>query len=126
MDSHTNREENSSESDAVWELLKASPAIKASPRFADNTLRAARTSGQSKHWWQSLFAPLPLTGLSAACTAAIAIAFFNIQPAATPPQTHDLAQAAEIEEFAETEALIAAVDHMDAFSDSELINLIGF
>lgn len=118
--------EESWESDAVWELLKASPPIKASPRFADNTLRSARTSSQKRRWWSSIFAPAPLAGLTATFAAAVAIAYLNTQQAAVPHHIIDSAQAAEIEEIAETETLIAAVDHMEEFSDSELINLMGF
>ncbi len=36
------------------------------------------------------------------------------------------AQAVAIQEIAETETLIAAADHLDDFSDKELISLIGF
>ena len=38
----------------------------------------------------------------------------------------DSVQAAEIQDIAETETLIAAVDHLDDFSDTELVSLIGF
>jgi len=32
----------------------------------------------------------------------------------------------DIQEIAETEALIAAVDHLDSYSDSEIVELLGF
>ncbi len=32
----------------------------------------------------------------------------------------------QIQEIAETEALLTAVDHLDQFSDVELVSLIGF
>jgi hypothetical protein len=38
----------------------------------------------------------------------------------------DTDRAAEIQDIAETETLIAAVDHLDEFSDTELVTLIGF
>jgi hypothetical protein len=38
----------------------------------------------------------------------------------------DSPQAVAIQDIAETETLIAAVDHLEDFSDRELISLIGF
>jgi len=36
------------------------------------------------------------------------------------------AQAVAIQDIADAETLSAAVDHMDRFSDNELVSLIGF
>jgi hypothetical protein len=47
----------------------------------------------------------------------------------TPPASSAAAAAkafAEIQEIAETEALLSAVDDLDKFSDVELVSLIGF
>jgi hypothetical protein len=38
----------------------------------------------------------------------------------------DAKQAAAIQDIADSETLIAAVDHLDEFSDTELVSLIGF
>ena len=38
----------------------------------------------------------------------------------------DSSQAVVIQEIAEAETLIAAVDHLEDFSDNELVSLIGF
>lgn len=38
----------------------------------------------------------------------------------------DSPQAIVIQDIAETETLLAAVDHLDDFSDNELVSLIGF
>jgi len=117
------------ENDAVWKLLDQAPPAQASPRFVDDTVRAARLLGQSQPWWKKLFSPLPLAGLAGA-TAALA---FSIVPLFGPSSlpgtsvtTLDSDRAAEIQDIAETETLIAAVDHLDEFSDTELVSLIGF
>jgi hypothetical protein len=117
------------ENDAVWKLLDQAPPAVASPRFVDDTVRAARLAGQAEPWWKRIFSPIPLAGLAGA-TAAIVFslnAWFT-SPANDSPQVVSLytEHAAEIQDIAEIETLIAAVDHLDQFSDHELVTLIGF
>jgi hypothetical protein len=117
------------ENDAVWKLLDQVPPAPASPRFTDATVRAARLAGQVRPWWQRLLAPAPLAGLAAATAALGLAALFLLDPApgtGNPTAMPDAKQAAAIQEIAETETLIAAVDHLDDFSDTELVSLIGF
>jgi hypothetical protein len=121
--------DDSWESDAVWTLLDQSPMKTAGTRFADDAVRAARLTAEVKPWWSRLFTPAPLAGL-AGVTAALAIA---VIPFVGPSQTTviqtaalDSPQAVAIQEIAETETLIAAVDQLDDFSDHELVSLIGF
>lgn len=123
-DPHTN--DDSWESDAVWKLLDASPLRAASPRFADNTVRAVRLLPELNPWWKRLFAPAPLAGLTGA-TAAVVFALVTLthQPVNTvavldTPHVHT------IQDIAESETLIAAADQLDDFSDNELVSLIGF
>ena len=116
--------------DSVWRLLDHSSAVTPSARFVDDTVRAARLAGQPSPWWHKLMAPAPITGFTAAA-AAIALAFTLLQAPSTAPDTNaahngNAAQIEEIAEIAETETLIAAVEHMDRFSDTELVCLIGF
>jgi hypothetical protein len=117
------------ENDAVWKLLDQSPPATASPRFADDTVRAARLLGQPVSIWKRIFAPIPLAGL-AATTAAVVFSFSTwfATPAheVTRTASPDAERAAEIQDIAEIETLIAAVDHLDQFSDHELVTLIGF
>jgi hypothetical protein len=117
------------ENDAVWKLLDAAPPATASPCFVEKTVRAARLSGQPEAWWKRLFSPAPLAGLAAA-SAAVAVALLSLQhtapDAVTVTALADSNEFAEIQEIAETETLISAVDHLDAFSDVELVSLIGF
>jgi len=116
---------NDWESDAVWSLLKQAPAPAASARFADETVRLSRLTGVQPPWWQSLFTPAPLAGFAAA-TAAIAIAVISFSDTAQKQATEVATASNTIEEIAETEMLLAAVDHLDEFSDKELASLIGF
>lgn len=122
--------DDSWENDPVWKLLDESPPATASPRFADDVVRAARLAGQDAPWWERWFAPIPLAGLGAAATACV-LAVISLRNDA--PATHDGALAvinteafSEIQEVAETEALISAVENLDDFSDMELVSLIGF
>ena len=125
MKANKNQPEDAWESDPVWNLIDAAPAPKASPRFTENALRAARNSSPNVSWWKSLFAPAPLAGLgTAAALAALAIAFFPSSD--NTPIPNDSALSAEIEEVTDMENLIASIDHIDELSDSELIALIGY
>lgn len=121
--------DDSWESDAIWKLLdKVQPQV-ASPRFTDNTVRAARLVGSAPGWWRRLFAPAPLAGL-AATAAALVIAVLTLNPApihtANPATATSDEAFAGIQELAETEVLSAAVDNLDNFTDTELVCLIGF
>lgn len=117
------------EDDAVWRLLDQSPPLTGSARFSDNVVRAARLTASDRPWWKRLFSPAPLAGLAGA-TAALAFALVSlVEPQSTSrPQTliADSQQAVAIQDVVETEMLIVAVDHLDDFSDHELVSLIGF
>jgi len=119
--------DTSFENDPVWKLLDQAPPASAGPRFVDDTLRAARLAGQAAPWWKRLFSPAPLAGLAGA-TAAIVLSViaWNAPPTGSANAFTNSEHAAEIQDIAETETLIAAVDHLDDFSDTELVSLIGF
>ena len=121
--------DDSWETDTVWRLLDQSPMKTASPRFAADTVRLARLAVDDAPWWSRLFAPAPIAGLAGVTAAFSFAAFFWLGPLSesqTPLAALQSAQAVAIQEIAETETLIAAVDHLDDFSDKELISLIGF
>lgn len=129
MNRQPHQSDESWENDAVWKLLDQAPPAATSPRFVDNTVRAARLAGQPAPWWSRVLAPLPLAGIAAAAAACV-IAVLSLQND-TPASDHRVAAVdsnafAEIQEIAETEALISAVDDLDKFSDVELVSLIGF
>lgn len=115
--------DDSWESDAVWQLLDQAPPKSAGARFAENTVRAARLPEEAKPWWSRLLSPAPLAGLAAA-TAALTFAVISLVGSTT--SSLDSPQAVAIQDIAETETLIAAVDQLDDFSDNELVSLIGF
>jgi hypothetical protein len=122
--------DDSWENDPVWKLLDQSPPATASPRFTDDTVRAARLAGQGVSWWSRILTPLPLAGLAAAAAACV-IAVFSLQNDTPAGDDGHLAAVdsnsfAAIQEIAETEALLSAVDDLDKFSDVELVSLIGF
>ncbi len=128
---HTpDKPDDSWENDAVWKLLDHASSASAGPRFVDTTVRAARLEGQATPWWKRVLSPVPIAGLAGATAALFfsASALFGPSPEPTGDTTASLdsQQAAEIQDIAETEVLFAAVDHIDAFSDNELVTLIGF
>lgn len=129
MNRNSSPPDDSWESDAVWKLLDQAPSQTASPRFADDVVRMARLAGEVKPWWSRFVSPAPLTGLAAA-TAALTFSVIGLFGPSTgshlPGTVVDSPQAANIQDIAETETLIAAVDHLDDFSDTELVSLIGF
>ncbi len=117
--------DDSWESDAVWKLLDQAPPKSAGPRFVDETVRAARLDVEIKPWWSRLFAPVPLAGLAAA-TAALAFSVVSLVGPESAPVVLDSPHAVAIQDIAETETLLAAVDQLEDFSDTELVSLIGF
>ena len=122
--------DDSWESDAVWKLLDQAAPKAASSRFVEETVRAARLlPEESTPWWKRMFSPAPLIGFATA-TAALTFAIISLvpQPGHAPHQAVvlDSPQAVAIQDIAETEALIAAADRLDDFSDNELVSLIGF
>ncbi len=124
-------QDSSWESDAVWKLLDHGTQTTPSPRFLDDTLRAIRLEPVNIPWWKRILSPIPLTGLATA-TAAITLTFIalnqdtptvpNITETRATPQETSLAA---IQDIAEAELLNAAIDHLDDFSDHELVSLIG-
>ncbi len=129
--------DDSWENDAVWDLIeKAAPAA-ARPSFADDVVRLAKLAPAAEPWWKRILSPAPFAGIAAAAAAiALAFSYFSggmgpapaldgpslalVEPAATADPF------ADIQEIAATETLLAAADHLEDFSDQELVNLVGF
>jgi hypothetical protein len=119
---------NWSEKDATWELLGKAVPRKASGRFADDTLRAVKLLPEADPWWPGALRFSPWAAI-AACGVFAALFFLN------PPRDTEKKSIAdnvseeqwvEIEAAAQEELLAAAADHLDRFSDEELVVLIGF
>ncbi|WAC19757.1 hypothetical protein OVA24_21305 [Luteolibacter sp. SL250] len=136
MNHSTPPPDDSWESDAVWNLLDKAEPLKAGDSFVDDLVRMARQELAPEPWWKRLFAPAPIGGFAVAAAAvAIGILFLS-QPSSGPvPGDSPLATVEtpvqadpydDLQDLAETEALLAAADHLDAFSDQELGDLIGF
>jgi hypothetical protein len=120
--------------DHVWDLLRKSPSAVADPSFADRVLRAVRQQEKPQFLWQRLFAPpvrsYSLAGLGAVAAVLAVAAVFLVKP----PVDSGIANSnvptidafADLDEVASQEMLSAATDHLNEFSDTELVSLIGF
>ncbi|MFT3992159.1 MAG: hypothetical protein QM680_12195 [Luteolibacter sp.] len=122
--------DDSWESDAVWKLLDQAKPVTASPRFAQDTVRAAKLMEPEEPAWKRWFFPASVSGLVASAAAIVMVAaHFNSSPAPSIPQvaqqTATTENYAAIQDEMETETLLAAADHLDRFSDNELVSLIG-
>jgi hypothetical protein len=125
--------DESLESDPVWKLLDETSPVAPRGSFADDVVRMAKLEAVSEPWWKSWRLLAPSVGVAA--TAAVIIAFaFLANPGSDPSEASITDKAvvippdnfADLQDFAETETLIAAADHLDDFSDQELAGLIGF
>lgn len=121
--------------DPIWDLLRQSPSVDASPAFADRVLRAVRHQEheQAPSFWQKListpvWARSALAGTALASVAALAI--FALPNAgsfeSSVTQMSGVDEFAVMDEVASQEVLLAATDHLNEFSDLELVSLIGF
>lgn len=100
-----------------------------SPRFADDTVRRMRQSAdQEGTWWPAGFRILPwATGFACAAVAGwILIPFEEIGGQQETVLNDSERGWSEMNEVAEVEILIAAADHLDQFSDQELVRIVGF
>lgn len=117
--------------DATWELLGKAAPKKAGGRFADDTLRVVKMLPEADPWWPRSLNFSPWFAL-AACAAVAVFLFLNAiesggEGSAPVANVRDEAeQWVEIEAVAEEEMLAAAADHLERFSDQELVTLIGF
>ncbi|MFM2198347.1 MAG: hypothetical protein RLZZ505_1779 [Verrucomicrobiota bacterium] len=134
---NTSEQEDWNEKDATWELLGKAAPRKAGQRFADDTLRAVRLLPEADPWWPKLLRSSPWVAM-ATCVA-LALVLLN-NPAddlenPAPSMLNIISESGssleseqwgELEAVAEEEMLAAAADHLDRFSDQELVTLIGF
>lgn len=137
MNTSTPPPDDSWESDAVWKLLDNAAPAQPRPSFADDVVRMAKLGQPPRSWWTRWLSPVPLGGLAAGAAAVVmGIMALRQTPPSTAPDGPSLANVdaiagqtdpyADLQDLAETEALLAAVDHLEDFSDQELGNLIGF
>ncbi len=118
------------EGDTTWDLLGKAAPKEAGPRFADDTLRAVRLLPEAAPWWSNVLRFSPWAAV-AACGVFAALFLLNEPDAGSGDDPKVVStvfdeQWVQIEEVAEAEMLMAAADHLDRFSDQELVSLIGF
>lgn len=125
-------EDENWESDSVWKLLDEAPPVSARPRFADNVMRSIRLDEAPAPWWKRWAMPASIGGLVAA-TAAIVLtvhAVYFQNPVSKSGPVASNAPAAEsfdaVQDITDSEVLVAAADHLDRYSDTELVSLISF
>ena len=117
-----------SESDKTWQLLGKAAPKQASARFADDVVRAVRLLPEADPFWPRIFR-FSRWSLVAACVI-LAVSIF-MDPADSdskkaPVAVDDEAQWEQIEVVAQAELLAAAAEHLDEFSDQDLVTMIGF
>ena len=132
--------EDWSKDDAVWRLLGKTEPKQASARFSDDVLRAVRLLPEADPFWPRILKCSSWSAV-AACVVLTASIFMDSPDSGkvgdasdpNPPQlvrNHAIiagdAKWDRIEDVAEAELLAAAADHLDRFSDQELISMIGF
>ncbi|MGJ8633719.1 MAG: hypothetical protein ACSHX7_07360 [Luteolibacter sp.] len=118
-----------SEADEVWDLLGKAAPKEAGGRFTDDTVRAVKLLPEADPWWPKILRFSPVAAV-AACAVFGVVFLMNGNVAEMPDDTVTKMTVEErwdqIEEVADAEMISAAVDHLDDFSDDELITMIGF
>jgi hypothetical protein len=126
-----------SEGDRIWQLLGRSAPMRPSARFVDDVARAVRILPAPEPFWPRMLKVSTYAAGFACVVLAASIVLDdpserNLQQhAADDPASHVglLAQEQkweQIEVVAKAELLVAAADHLDRFSDLELISIVGF
>ncbi len=116
------------EGDETWQLLGKAAPKQASARFADDAVRAVRLLPEADPVWPRIL-KFSRWSLVAACVV-LAVSIFTDpvenDPAKAPSVTDNEAQWQQIEDVAQAELLAAAAEHLDEFSDQDLVTMIGF
>jgi len=124
-----NRDEQNALHDPVWDLLRQSPATNVSAGFADRVAVAAREAdAMVAPFWSR--ARAMMTAVAAAAAALVVAVTWVALPEPMPVVVHPLPDSSDafapLDEVASQEMLLAATDHLGEFSDTELVDLIGF
>jgi negative regulator of sigma E activity len=123
-----NQNKEWSQDDKTWQLLGKAAPKQPSARFADDLVRVVRLLPEADPIWPRIL-KFSRWSLVAACVVLAASIF--IDPVKTNPNKGPVVedhktQWEQIENAAQAELLAAAVEHMDEFSDQDLITMIGF
>jgi len=117
------------EDEATWKLLGKAAPKKAGHKFSDDTLRAVKLLPEADPWWPKVLTLSPWAA-AVACAILVSWTFLNQHDEdhgseAKVTVTNADEKWGEIEDVAEVEMLSAAAEHLDEFSDQELITMIG-
>lgn len=127
MKEHNNNE-HWDEDDATWRLLGKAAPKQASGRFADDVVRAVRLLPEAEPVWPRIL-KFSRWSLVAACVVLTVSIFMDpvaTVPTKAPSVADNEAQWEQIEDVAQAELLAAAAEHLDEFSDQDLVTMIGF
>ncbi|MES2981439.1 MAG: hypothetical protein V4727_03915 [Verrucomicrobiota bacterium] len=116
------------EGDETWQLLGKAAPKQASPRFADNVVRAVRLLPEADPVWPRIL-KFSRWSLAAACVVLMVSIFIDpveTNPTKPPSVADNEAQWEQIEDVAQAELLAAAAEHLDEFSDHDLVTMMGF
>ncbi len=116
------------EDDATWKLLGRAVPKQADGRFVDDVVRSVRLLPEADPFWPRVLRFSPLAAV-AACMVVVAAWFLQNEPTGEMAGVKVLEQEAQweqIEDVAEAELLAAAAEHLDQFSDQELLTMVGF
>lgn len=122
-------EEDWERDDATWQLLGKSAPIQPGDAFVEDAVRAVKLLPEADPWWAERISFSAWVGL-AAC-GALAAFLLTMHPEDSKPEPTVITAGSsetwtEIQAAADAEMLVAAADHLDSFSDHELVTLIGF
>ena len=129
MNHRSDTSHDSPETDSVWELISKAETVSPSPAFADGVVRAMKQLPAHQPIWARLFSPSPIAAFTATfAVVVLTLSYFSLQ---SPTDSSSPSEGAgdpfaSIQDFAETQTLLVAADHLDDFSDQELASLIGF
>jgi hypothetical protein len=119
------------ESDAVLNLLRTGSVIQASDDFVDRVIAKVRTAKpQSPSLWSQCRRFILPAMAAAACLVAAIVSSLSprqdkttvVDAAVEVPATEIFA---DLQEATNREVLLAVADHLNDFSDTELVTLIG-
>ncbi len=116
------------EGDETWQLLGKAAPKQASGRFADDVVRAVRLLPEADPVWPRIlkFSRWTLVAACVVLAASIFIDPLETGPVKAPTVADKEAQWEQIEHVAQAELLAAAAEHLDEFSDQDLVTMIGF
>jgi hypothetical protein len=141
MKEHSHKEEWR-EGDETWQLLGKSVPKRASARFADDVVRAVRLLPEADPVWPRILKFSRWAVVAACVVFTASILIDPLEKDSSPatgqtdqPKPSEVSAVAtannevvwqQIEDVAHAELLAAAADHLEEFSDRDLVTMMGF